>query len=122
MNGELEALHIFSPKLVNEAKFGFNRGNVYTTNLAATNIPYSIAVSGFTTLANNQFKLGVGNSFSYIDNLTMVRGNHMLKFGAEIRRIQLNQGNTPSGTITFSSTANFLVNSVVPLPTPRRCL
>ena len=112
VNGELEALHIFSPKLVNEAKFGFNRGNVYTTNLAATNIPYSIAVSGFTTLANNQFKLGVGNSFSYIDNLTLVRGNHMLKFGAEIRRIQLNQGNTPSGAITFSSTANFLVNSV----------
>ena len=25
-------MHIFSPTLVNELKFGFNRGNVYTTN------------------------------------------------------------------------------------------
>ena len=112
VNGEVEAMHIFSPRLVNELKFGFNRGNVYTTNQGLTNVPYTIAVSGFTTLAGNQFKIGVGNSFSYIDNLTMVRGTHTLKFGAEIRRIQLNQGNTPSGAITYSSIANFLVNSV----------
>jgi outer membrane receptor protein involved in Fe transport len=57
-------------------------------------------------------KIGVGNSFSYIDNLTMVRGAHTLKLGAEIRRIQLNQGNTPSGAIAYSSTASFLANSV----------
>jgi hypothetical protein len=112
VNGEIEAMHIFSPRLVNELKFGFNRGNVYTTNQGVTNIPYTIAVSGFTTLASNQFKIGVGNSFSYIDNLTMVHGAHTLKFGAEIRRIQLNQGNTPSGAITYSSTADFLANSV----------
>jgi hypothetical protein len=30
----------------------------------------------------------------------------------EVRRIQLNQGNTASGTITFSSAASFLANSV----------
>jgi len=112
VNGELEAMHIFSARLVNELKFGFNRGNVYTTNQGVTNIPYTIAVSGFTTLAGNQMKIGVGNSFSYIDNLTMVRGAHTLKLGAEIRRIQLNQGNTPSGAIAYSSTASFLANSV----------
>ncbi len=112
VNGELETMHIFSPRLVNEVKFGFNRGNVYTTNQGVTNIPYTIAVSGFTTLAGNQFKVGVGNSFSYIDNLTMVRGNHTIKFGMEIRRIQLNQGNTPSGTVSYSSLANFLANMV----------
>ncbi|MFZ0746748.1 MAG: TonB-dependent receptor [Terracidiphilus sp.] len=112
VNGELEAMHIFSPRLVNEVKFGFNRGNVYTTNQGVTNIPYTIAVSGFTTLAGNQYKVGVGNSFSYIDNLTMVRGSHTIKFGVEIRRIQLNQGNTPSGTVSYSSLANFLTNLV----------
>jgi hypothetical protein len=112
VNGELETLHIFSPKLVNELKFGFNRGNVYTKNQGLTNIPYTIAVSGFTTLAGNQFKIGVGNSFSYIDNLTMVRGAHTLKFGVEVRRIQLNQGNTPSGTVSYSSLASFLANVI----------
>ncbi len=112
VNGELEEMHIFSPTLMNELKFGFNRGNVYTTNQGLSHIPYTVAVSGFTTLENNQFKPGVGNSFSYIDNLTMVRGAQTLKFGVEVRRIQLNQGNTPSGTITYSSLSSFLENSM----------
>lgn len=105
-------LHIFSPHLVNELKFGFNRGNVYTTNQSVLQTPYAISISGFTTLSGNEYKLGVGNTFSYIDNLTWIKGNHTLKFGVEVRRIQLNQGNTANGTISFSSTANFLNNSV----------
>ncbi len=112
VNGELESMHIFSPTLVNEVKFGFNRGNVYTTNQSALGLPFAISVSGFTTLANDQFKLGVGNSFSWIDNLTIVRGNQILKFGTEVRRIQLNQGNTPSGTVSFSSVSSLLSNQV----------
>jgi hypothetical protein len=122
VNGELDYLHIFSPRLLNEAKFGFNRGNVYTTNQSALNLPTAVAVSGFTTLSNNEFKIGVGNSFSEIDNVTLVRGNHTLKFGVELRRIQLDQGNTANGTVTFSSAAGFLANSVssasyaLPLP------
>lgn len=112
VNGEIDYLHIFSSRLLNEAKFGFNRGNVYTTNQSALGLPVAVAVSGFTTLNNNQFKLGVGNSFSYIDNVTLVRGSHTMKFGLEIRRIQLNQGNTASGTVSYSSAAAFQANSV----------
>jgi TonB dependent receptor-like, beta-barrel len=116
VNGELEELHIFSPRLVNELKFGFNRSTVFTRNQGRTNLPYSIAVAGLTTLANNEFNVGVGNSFSYIDNLTTVRGAHTLKFGVEIRRIQLDQGNTANGTVVYASldlpTASFLSNSV----------
>jgi hypothetical protein len=118
VNGELESMHIFSPRLVDELKFGFNRGNVYTTNQGVSNLPYTIAVNsipgftGFTTLASNQFKIGVGNTYSYIDNLTLVRGEHTLKFGVEVRHIQLNQGNTPSGAITYSSGLSLLANSI----------
>jgi len=116
VNGELEQLHIFSQRLVNELKFGFNRSTVFTTNQGLTNLPYSVAVAGLTTLANNEFTTGVGNSFSYIDNLTMVRGTHTLKFGVEVRRIQLDQGNTANGTVVYSSlnlpASSFLVNSV----------
>ena len=110
-NAELEHLHLFSATLLNEAKFGFNRGNVYTTNQSTLGLPYAVSVSGFTTLASNLYKIGVGNSFSFIDNATLVRGAHTLKFGVEVRRIQLNQGNTASGTVTFSSLASFLGNS-----------
>jgi hypothetical protein len=116
VNGELEELHIFSPRLVNELKFGFNRSTVFTTNQGLSNLPYSVAVSGLTTLASNESTAGVGNSFSYIDNLTMVRGAHTLKFGVELRRIQLDQGNTANGTVVYSSlnlpASSFLANSV----------
>ena len=112
VNGELEELHIFSPRLVNEVKFGFNRSTVFTTNQGLTNLPYSIAIAGLTTLSSNEFTTGVGNSFSGIDNLTMVRGAHTLKFGAEVRRIQLDQGNTSNGTVAYSSLASFFANSV----------
>ena len=111
-NAEIEHLHLFSPTLVNEAKFGFNRGNVYTTNLSSLGLPYAVSVSGFTTLPTNQYKIGVGNSFSYIDGATLIRGLHTLKMGMEVRRIQLNQGNTASGTVSFSSSLNFASNAV----------
>ena len=112
VNGDLEWLHIFSDRLVNEAKFGFNRGNVYTTNVTGLNLPFSIAIAGLTTLNTNQYKIGVGNSFSEIENLTWIHGQHTLKFGAEVRRIQLNQGNTANGAISFSSLTAFASNSV----------
>ena len=99
VNGAIELLHVFSPTLVNEFKFGFNRGTADTTDINQTGIPYAVSVSGFTTLNNNRISIGVGNSFSEIDNLTWVKGRHTIKAGVEIRRIQLNQGNTEAGTI-----------------------
>jgi hypothetical protein len=46
----------------------------------------------------------------------MVRGAQTLKFGAEVRRIELDQGNTANGTVVYSSlnlpASSFLVNSV----------
>ncbi len=112
INVPVELLHLFSDTLINEAKFGFNRGNVYTTNEPALSQPYSIAVSSFTTLNSNQTKIGVGNSFSWIDTLTWVKGNHLLKFGGEVRRIQLNQGNSAIGSVSFASLDSLAANRV----------
>jgi Carboxypeptidase regulatory-like domain len=112
VNGAIELLHIFSPTLVNEFKFGFNRSTADTFDINQTGIPYVIAVSGFTSLNNNKVNTGVGNSFSEIDNLTWIKGRHTVKAGVEIRRIQMNQGNTEAGTITFASTAAFDANQV----------
>lgn len=112
VNGAIELLHVFNPDLVNEFKFGFNRGTANTYDLNTTGIPYAISVAGFTTLNNNRISTGVGNSFSEIDNLTWSRGRQTIKAGVEIRRVQLNQGNTESGTIAFASTAAFAANQV----------
>jgi hypothetical protein len=117
VSGALELLHIFSPTLVNEAKFGFNRSTDNTYNLNKTGIIYQIAISGgpgpgFVTQNYDYYSIYVGNSFSWIDNLTWVHGRHTFKFGGEFRHIQLNQSSGEHGTITFSSVEN-LVNNVV---------
>jgi hypothetical protein len=104
-NGGIELLHIFSPTLVNEVKFGFNRGTADTTDINHTGLPYAFSVAGLTTLNNNRVSIGVGNSFSEIDNLTWITGRHTLKAGVEVRRIQLNQGNTESGTVTYANSS-----------------
>ena len=112
VNGAIELLHVFNPNLVDEAKFGYNRSTADTYDINRTGIPYAVSVSGFTTLNNNRISTGVGNSFSYIDNLTWIKNRHTLKAGVEVRRIQLNQGNTESGTIAYASTAAFATNNV----------
>ena len=51
----------------------------------------------------------VGNSFMWADNLTWVKGNHTMKFGADVRRARFDQTLyfNVSGHFTFdSSTAN----------------
>lgn len=111
-NVAIELLHIFSPTLVNEGKFGFNRSTAINTNVNQTGTLYAISVPGFTTLNNNRLSTGVGNSFSWIDNLTKIRGRHVIKAGAEVRRIQLNQGSTANGTVSYASAAAFLANQV----------
>jgi hypothetical protein len=112
VNAVVELLHIFSSTLLDEFKFGFNRSTADTTNINQTGSLYAISVSPFTTLNNDKVSIGVGNSFSAIDNLTWVKGRHTLKGGVEIRRIQLNQGNTASGTVTFASAAAFAADQV----------
>ncbi len=51
----------------------------------------------------------VGNSFMWADNLTWVKGNHQMKFGADVRRARFDQTlyYNVSGQFTFnSSTSN----------------
>ena len=112
VNAGIELLHIFSPNLLNEAKFGFNRSTANTTDINQTGLLYAVSVAGFTTLNNNRVSIGAGNSFAGIDNVTWVNGRHTVKAGIEIRRVQMNQGTGTSGTISFSSTDSFAANQV----------
>jgi hypothetical protein len=112
VNAVIELLRIFSPTFLNEVKFGFNRSTADTTNINQSGLLYAIAVSGFTTLNNDKASIGAGNSFSGIDNMTWIKGRHTLKAGVEIRRIQMNQGNSSSGTVSFPSAATFAADQV----------
>jgi hypothetical protein len=117
VNGALELLHVFNPRLVNEVKAGFNRSSSNQYNYSDSGIIYQIAVSGgpgpgFVTENYNYASIYVGNSFSGIDDLTWVHDRHTFKAGVEFRYIQMNQEYGQHGKITFSSVENLAANSV----------
>jgi hypothetical protein len=109
-NFVLQFQRILSPTTVNEVKFGLNRANYH--NFGYGTAPVSVSVPGFDGVSDTSLDTEVGTTFSYIDNLTMVRGRHTLKFGAEIRRVRLNNsGNTlTTSSITYATNDDFINN------------
>jgi hypothetical protein len=107
LNSVIALTHVFSPTSVNETKFGFNRSTADSQYLNQTGSLDAIKVSGLTALNNGRLSTGVGNTFAGIDDVTWVKGSHVVKAGVEVRRVQLNQGSSPYGTITYSSLVHF---------------
>lgn len=117
VNGALELLHVFNPHLVNVTAVGFNRSTDNQYNHSDSGAVYQVAIStgpgvGFVTENYDYNSIYVGNSFSYLDNLTWSRGRQTVKAGVEIRHIQMNQSYGEHGTLTFSAVANLVANSV----------
>jgi hypothetical protein len=117
VNGLVEYLHVFSPYLTNEAKFGFNRSTNNAYNFSDTGSTFQIAISsgpgpGFGNQNYSYNTIYVGNSFSEIDDLTWLHGRHTLKAGVEIREIQLNQNYGQHGTVTFANIEALAANQV----------
>jgi Carboxypeptidase regulatory-like domain/TonB dependent receptor-like, beta-barrel len=93
--------HTFSQRLINDAKFSYNRTNYrsLTANQVSPSISLSpgrplgdISISGIPTIGNNLiFSLGTtSNVFEGIDNVTYIKGSHTLRFGADVKRLQIN--------------------------------
>ena len=111
---------IFSPRLLNEARFGFNRSTSLTYNqsgpTAATygfntgwppgsplnvgNIPSIDFSGGLVSGASPISNLGAAlanpygawnNIFQYLDQMSFTTNHHAFKFGVDVRRIQLNR-------------------------------
>ena len=112
VNSVIELLHIFSPTLLNEVKFGFNRSTADTTDINQTGLPYSFSVSGLSPLETNEVSHKVGNTFAGIDNMTWIEGRHVLKAGVEIRGVQLEYENTENGKVAYASPTAFEDNQI----------
>jgi hypothetical protein len=111
MHNALVALTtIFSPTTLNEFRVGFNRAAYEQANQSVYNI--EILTPQFSTLFNDTGKLQYSNIYTYRDVLTKVRGKHTLKFGFDIRRVQLNATATLGNDyeLTYASTPNFQNN------------
>ena len=107
-NGVFEVLHVFSPMLIDEFKFGVNQDFYHAATLSP--VPYTFSVSGFSSLAGKTTSDNPSKMISFLDDVSWSKGNHTFKFGFELKRIFLNQGTSSSGTLTYTSTANFLDN------------
>ncbi len=109
-NFVLQYQRTFSPTTVNEVKFGINRANYH--NWGYGTAPVAVSPGTFDGVSDTSLDTEVGTSFSYIDNLSLVRGRHTLKFGVDIRRIRLNNsGNTlTTSSISFATNDDFINN------------
>jgi carboxypeptidase family protein/TonB-dependent receptor-like protein len=120
----LSDVHIFSPAIVNEFRFGYVRhnGSIFGSgqngvgfaeqnNVALFPAPllgfpsiafnYSGQLSGsseFTGWGGGDPNLNIENRFQWSDNVSWTRGSHALKFGADIRRARFD---TLKGTPFF---------------------
>ncbi|HET9532682.1 MAG TPA: TonB-dependent receptor [Blastocatellia bacterium] len=100
----LNETHIFSQRVVNSFRFGFNRSAIATNRPFIIDVPESLSFVpgrplgtffGFTevaSLADSIFtpRFFAFNQFEFTDDLSVVRGAHSLKMGFTARRIQLN--------------------------------
>ena len=124
--------YVFSPNVVNQARFGFSRLRVtsvaeepFTAAEFGINSPLrnlfpgmpTLTVTGLFTLGSSPFadQSSRINAFTFGDTLSVVSGNHRLRFGGEYRRSQVNfYFNAFSrGQVIFSTFNNFLIGNGV---------
>ena len=123
-NGVLAVNQVWTPTIFNETKFGYNGAKMRVQGFAgpSPNADLSrarLAIAGLTNVGSlislsSSFN-GVGapytaQSYSYIDNLSVLRGNHNLKFGVEIRPLSLYNNQIGGTTYTYNSVVGFTGN------------
>ena len=108
INAVLAVNQTVSPSLLHEVRLGFNQ--VDYRSLQSTPLPYSLKVTGFTTISSSKTKEEDDTSGAFVDNITWTRGRHIFKAGAEIRRVLTDPGSSADGTLTYTSRANFTAN------------
>jgi hypothetical protein len=110
-NWVIQLQRTFGPTIVNETKLGVNRVPRTEHNFGAF-ASDSYGIPGLTSLPSDEIQYEIGTTGSLIDNLSIFRGRHNLKFGVEVRKIWMNVGWTPSRGADFDSMSSFINNEV----------
>lgn len=104
--------HTGSPRAAQELRIAYLRAERDTFNSGSLNSSYTVVIPGLTTLNGRQFTWAVSNSYLVSDQVTLSRGRHTLKAGAEVRRVDLHLHLSDFGSVHYSSLANFAQNQV----------
>jgi len=130
----VEQTHVFSPSLLNVARFGYSRAGYFFTGEPTpgtpaagvpgflSGLPVGAVVVGGSAASNPQAAIGLAGSnngsnlhiarnlFTYEDRVTLTKGRHQLSFGAWFQQFQSNEiiALSQYGQATFSSLSSFL--------------
>ena len=122
----LSDTHAFNPHLINVARFGFMRFNGFssgqksinaadvgmTTGLGLPEIP-GISIAGLFTIgpAGEPFYYQNTNTFVWQDTVSLTRGRHNLRMGAEVKRhqVDINAPFVTDGFLFLFTFADFLL-------------
>ncbi|MGH9844812.1 MAG: hypothetical protein ACREEM_39350, partial [Blastocatellia bacterium] len=122
-NFTLAHTYVFSSKLFNEARLGFNRLR-FTQGPPSVTIRFSdlginappqaddfpvIAIGGSHTLQHAPATAFIQNHYTAGDVLSYVRGSHTFRAGGDLTFSQVNTGFRAGGTISFTNFADFLL-------------
>lgn len=109
-SGELNDVYIFSPTLVNEARFTYGR----LAEGFGSDLGLGIVIGGFNSVGNPNFPQNrKDTSYQGVDILSWSRPHHNFKFGGDAvyYRTAANFPFNGNGTITFPSLEDFLLNT-----------
>ncbi len=117
----LQHIWAISPRLLNEARLNYTRFDLNDDLLdpvalgdpARNGLVGTVTVNGLSSLGHFAFmqRRTAQNTFQYANDLSYTAGGHQWKFGANVRRLQLNNGTfAPSftGVLRFNSVGDFL--------------
>lgn len=127
----LQQTHIFSPSVLNVARFGYSRAHwdlnasppvtppgtsfvpgqpvgVISIGSASFNSVGSVSTGGSN--GSQQFEAIARNLFTYTDDFQVTRGKHLVSVGAWFQRVQSNNDAAAgrNGTTTFASLSAFM--------------
>ena len=127
--------HIFSPRLINEARVGYTRYGFYRLQQDRdSNVIQALGIGGLTDAGKTPFNNGApqitltgfdtiggptnlpqgrhDNTYNYIENMTFIAGQHSMKFGFDIRRFLFNSFFMSFGRGAFTFDGTFTGNAV----------
>jgi hypothetical protein len=125
----LSDVQVFNPGIINEFRFGFTRSNgsvigqgqqgaAFAEQVGLALTPFAVqgfpsmvfspsgAISGqtlYSSFGGGSSALNFETTFEWVDNLTVIRGNHAMKFGGDMRRVRYDMLNSDFGEDLFGS-------------------
>ena len=124
---------VFNPRMSNELRFNRSKQlgvdeNIFFTHGGAVPPDMSLFTNGFGGLGSVTFSFGSGSPFvsfsagdsvknvqrqiNLVDNLTLLKGAHQLKFGVDYRQLSPTVGAQDTQTVTFTSESG-VVNALL---------